>query len=141
MVLCLLLQLALTQGSIDYYNRSGLHVIDLKFGQRLLFLGVVMLLQVFGILMQAAIWAVLFTWFLGEFEAFSVAFYHSVVNFASLGYGDMVMSPRHRLLGALESVNGVLMIGLSTAMMMAAVQLVMRQDSENDLGAAGKKIS
>ena len=51
---------------------------------------------------------------LGQFEDFSTAFYHSAVNFSSLGYGDIVMSQHWRLLGALEAGNGVLMFGLST---------------------------
>ena len=59
---------------------------------------------------------------LGEFDALEVAVYHSAVNFASLGYGDIVMSERWRLLGPLEAVNGVLMIGVSTAVLMTTLQ-------------------
>jgi voltage-gated potassium channel Kch len=67
-----------------------------------------------GILGQISLWTLLFL-FLNEFEQYAVAFYHSTVNFGSLGYGDIVMSEQHRLLGALEAINGVLMIGISTA--------------------------
>ena len=67
-----------------------------------------------GHLIQMAIWAMLFMK-LGQFESFLTAFYHSGVNFASLGYGDIVMSDRWRLLGALEAGAGVLMFGLSTS--------------------------
>lgn len=65
-----------------------------------------------GHLLQFAAWAALFVW-LGEFEEFQTAFYHSSVNFTSLGYGDIVMSERWRLLGGLEAANGVLMFGLT----------------------------
>jgi hypothetical protein len=75
---------------------------------------IVMMILVLGNLGQIAIWAFLFQ-LLGEFQQFDVAFYHSAVNFGSLGYGDIVMSDRYRLLGALEAINGVLMIGVSTA--------------------------
>ena len=44
------------------------------------------------------------------------------MNFATLGYGDIVMSEEHRVLGPLQAVNGVLMIGVSTAVMMSALQ-------------------
>jgi hypothetical protein len=37
-------------------------------------------------LLQAAIWSGLF-FALGEFEDFRTAFYHSLVNFTTLGYG------------------------------------------------------
>lgn len=65
-----------------------------------------------GHLLQFATWAVLFM-AIGEFHDFHTAFYHSSVNFTSLGYGDIVMSPRWRLLGGLEAANGVLMFGLT----------------------------
>jgi len=71
-----------------------------------------------GHLFQIAIWAALFM-YLGEFSDFMSAFYHSAVNFASLGYGDIVMSEKWRLLGALEASNGVLMFGLSAGTLLA----------------------
>ena len=44
------------------------------------------------------------------------------MNFSSLGYGDIVMRRERRLLGPLEAVNGVLMLGMSAATLMAIVQ-------------------
>ena len=73
----------------------------------------VMLIMLAGNLIQITLWAGLFFTF-GEFKDFATAFYHSVVNFATLGYGDIVMSEKRRLLGALEAANGVLMFGLTT---------------------------
>ena len=73
-----------------------------------------------GHLFQIAIWAALFM-YLGEFSDFLTAFYHSAVNFASLGYGDIVMSEKWRLLGALEASNGVLMFGLSAGTLLAVM--------------------
>ena len=63
----------------------------------------------------------LFLW-LGEFDTLQEAVYHSGVNFATLGYGDIVMSPQWKMLGPLEAVNGALMIGLSGASMLAVLQ-------------------
>src|SRR4030095_11415188 len=57
----------------------------------------------------------------GEFESFAVAFYHSAVNYTTLGYGDIVMSPRWRLLGPQEAVSGRLAFGWSTEAIVAAV--------------------
>jgi voltage-gated potassium channel Kch len=74
-----------------------------------------------------ALWAGLFL-VLGEFPTFETAFYHSVVNFTTLGYGDVVMSEEKRLLGALEAANGVLMIGLTSAFLFSILyQLMERQ--------------
>ena len=63
--------------------------------------------------------------YLGEFSDFATAFYHSMVNFASLGYGDIVMSERWRLLGAIEACNGVLMFGLSAGTMLSVMTFLL----------------
>ena len=72
-------------------------------------------------LVEMALWAAVFV-ICGEFTAFGTAFYHSAVNFTTLGYGDVVMRPSWRLLGPLEAANGVLMFGVSTAMIFAVIQ-------------------
>jgi hypothetical protein len=67
-----------------------------------------------------ALWALVFLQF-GEFKSFGQAFYHSAVNYTTLGYGDIVMSAPWRLLGPLEALTGVLMLGISTALMFAVI--------------------
>jgi hypothetical protein len=83
-------------------------------------LGWVVLLLFLGHVLQFATWAALF-FYLGEFSDYATAFYHSAVNFTSLGYGDIVMSERWRLLGALEAANGVLMFGLSAGAILSVM--------------------
>lgn len=87
----------------------------------------VMLLTLLCNFAQMALWAALFL-LLGEFDDFGAALYHSAVNFATLGYGDIVMSPRWRMLGPIESAQGILMFGLSTALMTAAVLDVVKSN-------------
>lgn len=87
-------------------------------------ISVVMLIMFAGHLVQVAIWAVLFMQ-LGEFSDFLTAFYHSMVNFASLGYGDIVMSERWRLLGAMEASNGVLMFGLTAGAILSVMSYLL----------------
>jgi hypothetical protein len=67
-----------------------------------------------GHMAQMAVWAAVLI-ATGEFGEFAVATYHSAVNYTTLGYGDIVMSPRWRLLGPLEAANGTLAFGWSTA--------------------------
>src|SRR5215469_853780 len=52
---------------------------------------------------------------------FGMAYYHSTVNYTTLGYGDVIMSPKWRLLGPLEAANGILMFGVSTAMIFTLI--------------------
>ncbi len=118
-LLCLLLQSLISMGSLRFYlarldqERSFMNV-------SLPLFGVIVILMV-GNCLQLTLWGILFL-LLGEFESLDVAIYHSAVNFATLGYGDMVMSPQWRLLGPLEAMNGALMIGLSGATMLAMLQ-------------------
>ena len=72
-------------------------------------------------LIEISLWAILFL-ICGEFQRFGVAYYHSGVNYTTLGYGDIVMSPSWRLLGPLEAANGMLMFGVSTGMIFALSQ-------------------
>jgi Ion channel len=72
-------------------------------------------------LIQIGFWAELFV-ICGEFTQFGVAYYHSATNFTTLGYGDLVMAPSWRLLGPLEAANGMLMFGVSTAVVFAVIQ-------------------
>jgi len=85
-----------------------------------------MLTLILGNIAQITIWALLFNT-LGEFGDLETAVYHSAVNFATLGYGDIVMSDEHRFLGPLQAINGVLMIGVSTSAPMGAMQDAWRQ--------------
>lgn len=48
------------------------------------------------------------------------------MNFASLGYGDIVMSKAWKLLGPLEAVRGVLMLGMTAAARMAILQQMIK---------------
>ena len=71
-------------------------------------------------LIGIALWAVLFV-ICGEFEEFENAYYHSAVNYTTLGYGDLLLTPSWRS-GPLEAANGALMFGVSTAMIFAVIQ-------------------
>jgi hypothetical protein len=71
-------------------------------------------------LLEIALWATAFC-ASGEVSTFDKAFYFSAENYTSLGYGDIVLSDRWRLLGPLEAINGLLLFGLSTAVMFAVL--------------------
>ena len=125
-LLCLLLQAVFVSKALHYYLKfRAEHGYKTTQMSNITLLGSVMLLTLLGNFLQMAIWALLFR-LLGEFQDFSTALYHSCVNFATLGYGDIVMSERWRLLGPLEAANGILMFGVSTSVMTAAVMDVLK---------------
>jgi len=92
-----------------------------------------LLLLVAAQLVQIAAWAALFV-ACREFDDFSTAFYHSAVNFTTLGYGDIVMSPAWRLLGPLEAMAGMLMFGISTAVLFFVTERLIRLRLDHTTG-------
>ncbi len=79
------------------------------------------LLVVFGIFalhtVQVWTYAVLYRG-LGEFRTFEQALYFSTVSFSTLGFGDLTLGVNWRVLGAIEAVNGLVLIAWSTAFLM-----------------------
>jgi hypothetical protein len=71
-------------------------------------------------LLQMAFWALLFIW-CGQFREFGTAFYQSAVNYTTLGYGDLPLARQWRLLGPMEAMDGILMAGVSTAILFAVL--------------------
>jgi len=57
--------------------------------------------------------------------------YFAFVNYATLGYGDVVPGPDWQLLGPITAMNGVLLFGWSTAVIFE----VLRRTMANDLGS------
>lgn len=96
---------------------------NISFVKTILILAFSTLVIFIGNIIQISIWALIFYEF-NEFSIFSEAFYHSTVNFSTLGYGDIVMSDDRKLLGALEAVNGVIMFGLSTGFLYAVLNFL-----------------
>jgi hypothetical protein len=76
-------------------------------------------------LVQVALWAVAYL-MVGEFSTFDKAFYFSSQNYTALGYGDVILSERWRQLGPLESINGLLLFGLSTAVIFAVMSRLVK---------------
>lgn len=84
---------------------------------------VAMITVVFGLFLIMTVevwfWALAY-WSIGAFDTFATALYFSTVTFSTLGYGDIVPEPGWRLLAGLEGVDGFLLIGWSTAYLIAA---------------------
>ncbi len=57
---------------------------------------------------------------IGSFPDFETALYFSIVSFSTLGYGDVIPPQEWRIVAALEGINGFLLIGWSTAYLIAA---------------------
>jgi len=81
----------------------------------------IMVLLLFAGMLQMAIWACLYR-MLGQFEDYETALYFSGVTFTSLGYGDLTLPKRLRILSAMEAADGLMMFGVISAVFMHALQ-------------------
>ena len=82
-----------------------------------------MITVVFGLFavltIEIWLWAVCYL-IVGAFPDFVTGLYFSTVTFSTLGFGDVLPPETWRLFAALEGVNGFLLIGWSTAYLVAA---------------------
>ncbi|MEZ0495753.1 ion channel [Sphingomonas sp. IW22] len=60
-------------------------------------------------------------WSMDIIASFERALYFSTTTYATIGYGDVILPVGYRLLGAIEGVNGVILLGWSTAFFFSVV--------------------
>ena len=74
-------------------------------------------------LVETGIWAA-FYHFRGLFPNFETALYFSLGTYSTIGYGDVVLPQRWRLVGGIEGISGVLLCGLSGAFVFAVLNVL-----------------
>ena len=88
-------------------------------------------------LIEITLWAAVYL-ICGEVASFHQAFYCSAQNYTALGYGDIHISERWQLLGPLEAVNGLLLFGLSTAIMFSVLSNLIAKRLHLEIDRLGK---
>jgi len=77
-------------------------------------------------LLQILLWAGFYRW--SCIPSWQSAFYFSTASYSTVGSGDLLLPDMWRTLGAIESITGVLMCGLSASFLFAImVRLVQRE--------------
>jgi Ion channel len=69
---------------------------------------------------EITVWALFYLW-AGCMPDAESAFYFSGVTYTTVGYGDLVLPERWRILGPIEALTGILMCGLSAGLFFASV--------------------
>jgi hypothetical protein len=72
---------------------------------------------------EAAVWATSY-WLLGALPDPKLAMLYSLSAMTSYGHASLFLKPQWQLMGALEALNGMLLIGLTTAFLFAMIQKV-----------------
>lgn len=93
-------------GSLTNNGDSALHTI--------LLLMTATFVALVGHTIQVWLWAAIFR-YSGALHQLDEAVYFALVTSTTLGYGDITLSDRFRVLGSMAAVNGLMTYGLSTA--------------------------
>ena len=73
--------------------------------------------------LEILLWASCYRWFC--FPSWESAVYFSAATYSTVGYGDVTLPLKWRMLGPIESITGVLMCGISVSLLFAiATRLV-----------------
>ncbi len=127
-----------------YWGRAhferGMHRLGLLRSAVLLarFTGVIIALH----MLQILLWAGFYRW--RCFPSWQFAFYFSTGYYSTVGTGDLVLPEIWRNLGAIESITGVLMCGLSASFLFAVVTRLVEREarfSANLARPAGERAS
>lgn len=105
----------------------------------------VRLISVFAVIVllhvvETLIWAAFYDlWSLfGDFET---SWYFSLGSYTTIGYGDVVLPARWRMLGGLEGITGVLLCGLSTAFLFTIVNDMFASRARQRSARSGRDVS
>lgn len=83
---------------------------------------------------ESFVWALTYYLLPGvtEFQSLEKAVYFSLVTFTTLGYGDITIASSNRILSGLEAINGILLIGWSSAIMISLMQLIWKEITKQE---------
>ncbi len=102
-----------SSGKAESYGRST----------RFYWISATVLLMFLASVMEVLAWAGTYL-LLNAIDSFERAFYFSMVTYTTLGYGDVLLNERWRVLGSFEAANGIIMFGWTTAIIVAVVQKI-----------------
>jgi len=100
-------------------NRPGRLAVELLMAE---LVGALLLLH----LAEAIVWALFLMW-IGGLPDLESATYFSLTSYTTVGYGDVVLPERWRLLGPIEAAVGILMFGWSTGILVAVIGTIYRE--------------
>ncbi len=80
---------------------------------------------------EAVLWALLFVALSDDtgIRTFQDALYFSLATFSTVGYGDVTIAGPWRLLAGIEAMNGVLLLGWSTATFYSIVNFIWNREA------------
>ena len=99
--------------------------------RRLVMIAIGALLTVSTLFLEILLWAWVYR-HVGAIQGLEDSLYFSGITFTTVGYGDITLAKCWQLLSVGEAVNGVLMAGWSTALLIVLVQKMMAYHQYQD---------
>lgn len=96
---------------------SGIHKLNMLSSSVLVMQATIAILILQGLVI--VLWAGCYRWLC--FSSWNSSFYFSASTYSTVGYGDIVLPAKWHLMGPLESLMGVLMCGISVALLFALI--------------------
>lgn len=120
-------------------TRAGFWLVKRPHAPRLALVLIAAVLMVLAV-MTATVWLWALTFVgLGVFAAVEPAVYFSLVVFTTLGYGDILLPQDWRILGGMAAANGLLNMGLYTAMLVEILRRVRSEQVEGEADEGGPR--
>jgi voltage-gated potassium channel Kch len=114
-----LIHVACTAGVIVWLRSLATHHWALRTSvRRAAVLGALVLVMSMVGLLESGLWAGFYL-MVDALPTLEDAIYFSLVTFTTLGYGDITLDERWRVLAAFEAANGIIMFGWTTAIIAA----------------------
>ncbi|MBP7174387.1 MAG: two pore domain potassium channel family protein [Cloacibacterium sp.] len=97
------------------------------------FVMLIFLIMCFTLLhgVQCTLWAAVYYFnpHISSLSSFSESIYFSLITFTTIGYGDIVIDSEWRILAGIEAINGIILVGWSTAMVFSFLQIIHKNGS------------
>jgi len=89
-------------------------------------------------MIEAMVWAGFYQWW-NLFPDLETSWYFSLTSYTTIGFGDVTLPEKWRMLGGVEGFSGVLLCGISTAFIMIVLNalLINRMPEGDSLPGAG----
>jgi hypothetical protein len=133
-VITIIIHALVTVAAVDIARSSGLrHTVRARYHLMMVMVAVAAALMTAHML-EVLVWALTYA-IMGAAPEGSDLLYFAFVNYTTLGYGDITPVQAWRLIGPTTALNGILMIGWSTAVLFEVLRKTL--DHLDSIGARG----
>lgn len=130
LLICAILHLAITTGLIQRLKQNQPSFHQRTRSGNFLRTAVVFIVFLASHTLHLYIWAFAI-WALDALDGYEEPIYFALVTYTTVGYGDVTLAPDFRIFGAMASVTGILLFGVTTAFLVSYLaQLMERNETD-----------